>query len=97
MIKETTALGFPVDVAELRIHHCRAPASRSWWPACRKMQGHGTTATMTSDIFDTNTRAILEIGRLGELDSSIPPYKERTLRQLRAGVFLAPDFPHRQG
>ncbi len=61
------------------------------------MLGHGTTAKMTSEIFGTSIRAILEIGRLQELDSSIPPYKERTLRQLKAAVFLALDLPHRQG
>ena len=32
--------------------------------ACRKMLAHGITAEMTSEIFGSNIRANLEIGRL---------------------------------
>ena len=97
MSEETTELGFPVDVAELLEErgiytaerlHARKPELVA---ACRKMLGHGITAKMTSEILGIDIRAVLEIGRQGEADGSIPPYKERTLRQLRAVVTLSLD------
>lgn len=97
MSEETTELGFPVDVAELLEQRGVYTADRlkarkpELVNAARRMLGHGITAKMTSEILGVDIRAILEIARQGEADGSITPYKERTLRQLRAVITLALD------
>jgi hypothetical protein len=97
MSEETTELGFPVDVAEQLEQRGIYTAERlqarkpELVAAAKRMLGHGISSKMTAEILGVDIRAILEIGRLGESDGSIPPYKERTLRQLRAVVTLSLD------
>jgi hypothetical protein len=97
MNEVTTELGFPVDVAELLEQRGVYTAERlqarkpELVAAAKRLLGHGITAKMTSEILGIDIRAVLEIARIGEAEGAITPYKERTLRQLRAVITLALD------
>lgn len=95
--KAGTELGFDVDVAELLEERGVYTAERllarkpELVAAAKRLLGHGITTKMTSEILGIDIRAVLEIARIGEAEGAITPYKERTLRQLRAVITLALD------
>ncbi len=90
-------LGMDVDVAETlaqrgidtgeRVRLRKPEIHRA---AC-KMLGYGIAPKMVEELLGLDIRIVLQFLAEGESDGSIPLYKERTLKQLRAIVTLGLD------
>lgn len=58
------------------------------WRAAQAMLGHGISATKIGELLAMDIRIVLAIQREGEATGAIPPYKERTVKQLEAVITL---------
>lgn len=75
-----------IDTAE-RVKH-RKP---ELWKATKAMLGHGISPKKIEELLSMDIRTVLAIQAEGEKDGSIPPYKQRTVRQLEAIITLGLD------
>ena len=90
-------LGMDVDIAET-LHargHDTAEQIKARkpevWRAAKAMIGHGITPKKVEELLGLDIRIVLAIQREGEADGSIPPYKQRTVRQLESVITLGLD------
>jgi len=97
VMHETPGLGLEVDLAETlaargidsgeRVKARKPEIHR----ACVKLLGEGISPKKIEDLLGLDIRIVLEFQADGEATGTIPPYKERTLKQLRSVVTLCLD------
>jgi len=94
---ETPGLGLEVDLAETLAARGIDSGERvkarkpEIYRACVKLLGEGISPKKIEDLLGLDIRIVLEFQADGEATGAIPPYKERTLKQLRSVVTLCLD------